>query len=108
MSAQFTSLHPYVSQRLLSLFETLAKKHARLEARILELTQSTTLPSNNSVVLDATIDTTINIHTKSGKINSSTVSTVTNEDLVRYIYVYTHTYIRSDCTNVTVSFITEI
>ncbi|OAD60008.1 Dymeclin [Eufriesea mexicana] len=34
MSAQFTSLHPYVSQRLLSLFETLAKKHARLEIKI--------------------------------------------------------------------------
>ncbi|XP_078035269.1 dymeclin isoform X2 [Augochlora pura] len=34
MSAQFTSLHPYVSQRLLSLFETLAKKHVRLEAKI--------------------------------------------------------------------------
>ncbi|XP_043275804.1 dymeclin isoform X2 [Venturia canescens] len=34
MSAQFRALHPYVSQRLLSLFETLAKKHARLEARI--------------------------------------------------------------------------
>ncbi|XP_066583093.1 dymeclin [Prorops nasuta] len=34
MSAQFTSLHPYVSQRLLSLFETLAKKHTRLEAMI--------------------------------------------------------------------------
>ncbi|KYQ52804.1 Dymeclin [Trachymyrmex zeteki] len=50
MSAQFTSLHPYVSQRLLSLFETLAKKHARLEARILELTQSTTLPSNNNKI----------------------------------------------------------
>lgn len=34
MSAQFRALHPYVSQRLLSLFETLAKKHARLEAKI--------------------------------------------------------------------------
>ncbi|XP_076235594.1 dymeclin [Calliopsis andreniformis] len=34
MSAQFTSLHPYVSQRLLSLFETLAKKHVKLEAKI--------------------------------------------------------------------------
>ncbi|XP_018307087.1 dymeclin [Mycetomoellerius zeteki] len=85
MSAQFTSLHPYVSQRLLSLFETLAKKHARLEARILELTQSTTLPSNNSVVLDTTIDTAINmnVHTKSGKANASTVSIVTNEDLIQ-------------------------
>lgn len=34
MSAHFTSLHPYVSQRLLSLFETLAKKHSRLELKI--------------------------------------------------------------------------
>ncbi|XP_034180255.1 dymeclin [Osmia lignaria lignaria] len=34
MSAQFRSLHPYVSQRLLSLFETLAKKHSRLESKI--------------------------------------------------------------------------
>lgn len=30
MSGQFRSLHPYVAQRLVSLFETLAKKHARL------------------------------------------------------------------------------
>lgn len=32
MSGQFRSLHPYVAQRLVSLFETLAKKHARLDA----------------------------------------------------------------------------
>lgn len=87
MSAQFTSLHPYVSQRLLSLFETLAKKHARLEARILEQTQSTTLPSSDTVVLSTTIDTTINltVNTKLGKAEASTLSTVTNEDLVRHI-----------------------
>ena len=30
MSSQFKQLHPYVSQRLVSLFETLARKHARL------------------------------------------------------------------------------
>lgn len=30
MSAQFWELHPYVSQRLVSLFETLAKKYHRL------------------------------------------------------------------------------
>lgn len=30
MSGQFRSLHPYVAQRLVSLFETLAKKHVRL------------------------------------------------------------------------------
>lgn len=34
MSSQFHALHPYVSQRLLSLFETLAKKHTRLETKI--------------------------------------------------------------------------
>lgn len=32
MSGQFRQLHPYVSQRLVSLFETLAKKHVRLYA----------------------------------------------------------------------------
>jgi len=30
MSAQFKGLHPYVAQRIVSLFETLARKHARL------------------------------------------------------------------------------
>jgi hypothetical protein len=34
MSSQFRSLHPYVSQRLVSLFETLAKKHSRLADQI--------------------------------------------------------------------------
>jgi len=84
MSAQFTSLHPYVSQRLLSLFETLAKKHARLEARILEDTQLT-VPSNDNIVLSTTIDTTINltVNTKTRKADASTVSTITNENLVR-------------------------
>lgn len=32
MSAQFRDLHPYVSQRLVSLFETLAKKYQKLSA----------------------------------------------------------------------------
>ena len=30
MSGQFKGLHPYVAQRIVSLFETLARKHARL------------------------------------------------------------------------------
>ena len=30
MSGQFKSLHPYVAQRIVSLFETLARKHSRL------------------------------------------------------------------------------
>ena len=34
MSGQFRSLHPYVAQRLVSLFETLAKKHSRLDAQL--------------------------------------------------------------------------
>lgn len=34
MSAQFRDLHPYVSQRLVSLFETIAKKYQRLLKRL--------------------------------------------------------------------------
>src|ERR1700743_642356 len=30
MSSKFRSLHPYVSQRLISVFETLAKRHIKL------------------------------------------------------------------------------
>ncbi|XP_012282641.1 dymeclin [Orussus abietinus] len=48
MSAQFRSLHPYVSQRLLSLFETLAKKHARLEGKI----RSQSPANSNSITVN--------------------------------------------------------
>lgn len=34
MSSQFRSLHPYVSQHLVSLFETLAKKYSQLADQI--------------------------------------------------------------------------
>lgn len=34
MSGQFRSLHPYVSQRLVSLFETLAKKYIKLDQQL--------------------------------------------------------------------------
>lgn len=34
LSGQFRYLHPYVSQRLVSLFETLAKKHGRLDTQL--------------------------------------------------------------------------
>ncbi|XP_063990178.1 dymeclin [Diachasmimorpha longicaudata] len=46
MSAQFSSLHPYVSQRLLSLFETLARKHAKLEVKIQSQSHSETAVVN--------------------------------------------------------------
>lgn len=52
MSAQFTSLHPYVSQRLLSLFETLAKKHARLETKI--RTQPFVSSDNTTITINGT------------------------------------------------------
>lgn len=63
MSAQFTSLHPYVSQRLLSLFETLAKKYARLEAKI--RTQSTSADST-IVTVNGTVTNSdmVNIYIK--------------------------------------------
>lgn len=56
MSGQFRSLHPYVAQRLVSLFETLAKKHARLDQQlkqpvngtpIVELTDSSMVLSDD-------------------------------------------------------------
>ncbi|KAG7210930.1 hypothetical protein KM043_016305 [Ampulex compressa] len=56
MSAQFTSLHPYVSQRLLSLFETLAKKHARLETKI--RTQPSAPPDSTTITVNGTIANT--------------------------------------------------
>ncbi|CAK9802176.1 GA20914 [Anthophora plagiata] len=56
MSAQFTSLHPYVSQRLLSLFETLAKKHARLETKI--RTQSSVSSDSTTVTVNGTTTNT--------------------------------------------------
>ncbi|XP_037949456.1 dymeclin-like [Teleopsis dalmanni] len=45
MSGQFRSLHPYVAQRLISLFETLARKHTRLDTQLKE-------PVNNSVFVN--------------------------------------------------------
>lgn len=47
MSGQFRSLHPYVAQRLISLFETLAKKYTRLDAQLKE-------PVNGSVNVNVT------------------------------------------------------
>ncbi|XP_033210069.1 dymeclin isoform X2 [Belonocnema kinseyi] len=64
MSGQFRNLHPYVSQRLISLFETLAKKHVKLEAKIRgqPLTNSTDViintngnVANADVIQDLTI-----------------------------------------------------
>lgn len=58
MSGQFRSLHPYVAQRLVSLFETLAKKHSRLDQQlkqpvngtpIVELTDSSMILSDDMV-----------------------------------------------------------
>ncbi len=34
MSSQFKNLHPYVSQRIVSMFEALARKHSRLVATL--------------------------------------------------------------------------
>ncbi|XP_054738525.1 dymeclin [Anastrepha obliqua] len=47
MSGQFRALHPYVAQRLISLFETLARKHTRLDAQLKE-------PVNNGVFVNVT------------------------------------------------------
>lgn len=51
MSGQFRSLHPYVAQRLVSLFETLAKKHLRLDTQLKE-------PTDNETTTTVDISTT--------------------------------------------------
>ncbi|XP_055539559.1 dymeclin isoform X2 [Wyeomyia smithii] len=59
MSGQFRSLHPYVAQRLVSLFETLAKKHVRLDQQLKqsvngqagELAVSITAPTSDDMDL---------------------------------------------------------
>lgn len=76
MSAQFTALHPYVSQRLLSLFETLAKKHARLEAKI--RTQAQAISANNTNV---NVNLPGNV-TANG--NATSTNQVANADLVNF------------------------
>ncbi|XP_053621299.1 dymeclin [Plodia interpunctella] len=44
MSCEFRNLHPYVAQRLVSLFETLSKRRARLFAEVEELDNNADLP----------------------------------------------------------------
>lgn len=56
MSGQFRSLHPYVAQRLVSLFETLAKKHARLEQKLCHPHE---LDAAASVAAQATVVTVV-------------------------------------------------
>lgn len=50
MSGQFRWLHPYVAQRLVSLFETLAKKHSRLSNYVKEKKQREANISDSSIV----------------------------------------------------------
>lgn len=45
MSGQFRWLHPYVAQRLVSLFETLARKHSRLENQFKQQKNEETPPT---------------------------------------------------------------
>lgn len=53
MSAQFRDLHPYVSQRLVSLFETLAKRYHKLQQKL----ESQKENKENEVTVVVTQDT---------------------------------------------------
>lgn len=57
MSSQFRSLHPYVSQRLVSLFEILAKKHARLDADMKQLMNGEVPAGSVAVNVNALVGT---------------------------------------------------
>lgn len=54
MSAQFRNLHPYVAQRLISLFETLARKHTRLDAQLKDPKTAIVAADNNAAVNNGT------------------------------------------------------
>lgn len=69
MSGQFRSLHPYVAQRLVSLFETLAKKHARLDADMKQL-------ANGTIVAAAGCESDTNASTSSTSVINMNASTV--------------------------------
>lgn len=71
MSGQFRCLHPYVSQRIVSLFETLARKYMRLEERI-KLAQ--TLPQPNL----PPVETKVN---EEGQVSTAEKGSVATESL---------------------------
>lgn len=56
MSSQFRNLHPYVSQRLVSLFETLAKRFQRLQARLEEQKNEKNVDIRVTVVGEDNVD----------------------------------------------------
>lgn len=74
MSSQFRFLHPYVAQRLVSLFETLAKKHDRLEAQLKRPTET------------AAVEATINMQGS-------------NEDMVGVYYLLVYGWILLELIN---------
>lgn len=87
MSGQFRSLHPYVAQRLVSLFETLAKKHARLDADMKRLANGTVVGINIDVASDNNVATTAPatslstvLNMSGSELNSSTTSTIVVAD----------------------------
>lgn len=73
MSSHFRFLHPYVAQRLVSLFETLAKKHDRLEAQLKGTTGTSTVDGGGGV---ASVESATAINMQG-----------TNEDMVRILYI---------------------
>lgn len=76
MSGQFRSLHPYVAQRLVSLFEILAKKHVRLDADMKQLI--------NGDVASGTVTVNVNALSSAPKgetANAAAVRSMVLEDL---------------------------
>lgn len=67
MSSQFRYLHQYVSQRLVSLFETLAKKHGRLQAQLESIKQSEeAVEKGEATTVEVTSDEDVVSHARYG------------------------------------------
>jgi dymeclin len=63
MSSQFRYLHQYVSQRLVSLFETLAKKHGRLQSQLdsIKQTEASVIEVTEDVVSKSCLEVNLNL-----------------------------------------------
>lgn len=77
MSGQFRSLHPYVAQRLVSLFEILAKKHVRLDADMKQLINGG-VGASDAVTVNVQV---LSSATKGETANAAAVRSMVLEDL---------------------------
>lgn len=83
MSGQFRSLHPYVAQRLVSLFETLAKKHSRLEAQLKQVSSQDQQQQQQQQIVNGSVSIDMNTTTT----NTSQSQHMSTEEMMQDLSV---------------------